>query len=84
MKIERIARVVSVTLEQRIGERLARKMFGPRGNHSGILLSELALRDICANAARLGRIAATVPMGEVAPEDRAILDREAPIKPHRT
>lgn len=63
-------------LETRIGERLARKVFEARGNHSEIHLSEKELAELCMGAARLSRIGCTEPIGEVAAADRAMMERK--------
>ena len=64
-------------LEERIGKRLARKMFEARGNHSEIHLSEHELAELCMGAARLARIGSTVPMGEVCKDDRTMLENQS-------
>lgn len=44
-----------LTLDQKIAQKVARKMFVDRGNHSEIYLSEQALRDTIAVALELQR-----------------------------
>ena len=64
----------------RIGVRLARRLFELRGNHSEMHVTESELAGMLQAAAHLGIVGVTVPMGEVNRDERAFLETPSLLK----